>query len=107
MLASAPLSSWQVRWDDGETVVAVWLDPTGGDRPGRLSLFQVGSSAGPVDLAHPMLDAAPAVQGFSLRTGRLVWSEPGKSETLQVLTWSGATPGRIELPAAHGATVVP
>jgi hypothetical protein len=75
---------------------------------GRLSLYRVDVATGVADLAHPMLDAAPADGGFSLRTGRLAWTSRATGElVLQVLAWSGATIGRLELPAATGAMIVP
>jgi hypothetical protein len=75
---------------------------------GRLSLYRVDLATGAADLAHPMLDAAPADGGFSLRTGRLAWTSRSSGElVLQVLAWSGATIGRLELPAATGAMIVP
>ncbi len=76
---------------------------------GRLSLYRVSPETRLADLEHPMLDAAPADGGFSLRTGRLAWtSRPAAGELLlQVVAWSGDAIGRLELPAAAGAMIVP
>jgi hypothetical protein len=75
---------------------------------GRLSLYRVDAATGVAILAHPMLDAAPADGGFSLRTGRLAWTSRATGElVLQVLAWSGTTIGRLELPAVSGAMIVP
>jgi hypothetical protein len=61
-----------------------------------------------VDLAHPMLDGAPAYAGYSLQPGRLAWSAPAEAgdTTVQVLAWSGTSVGRLELPTEDGVTVV-
>ena len=109
VLATGPLDAWQVRWDEGGTVVAVWLHGGSTSKPGHLSLFPVDAATGLASLARPWLDAAPAAAGFQLRTGRLVWSGPGASgeDVVQVLAWNGSDVGRLVLPAGQGATVVP
>ena len=86
--------------------------PAGSSAPmptGRLSLYRVDPVTRLVDPVNPMLDAALADGGFSLRTGRLAWTARtgAGALVLQVLAWSGATIGRMELPAATGAMIVP
>jgi hypothetical protein len=109
VLTEGPLAAWDVRWDEGDSVVAVWLAGSRPGKPGRLSLYPVDAGTGLADLAHPMLDAVPAAQGFSLKSGRLAWSVPGNGGdgTLQVLAWTGTNVGRLEIPAEQGSTVVP
>jgi Putative zinc-finger len=109
VIAVGPIDSWEVRWDQGATVVAVWLHEGAPDKPGRLSLYPIDPVTGAATLARPLLDGAGAAQGISLRTGRLVWSGPGASgrDAVQVLAWNGTEVGRLELPAGQGATVVP
>ena len=76
---------------------------------GLLSLYRVDLVTGLVDAQQPMLDAAPADGGFSLRSGRLAWMSrtDAGGEMLSVLAWYGDTIGRLQFPAEHGATVVP
>ena len=108
-IAQGPFDAWEVRWDEGGTVLAVWLHTGNAEKPGRLSLYSVDVATGLANLARPLLDAVPAGPGFSLRTGRLVWSGPGQSgqDALQVLAWTGTNVGRLELPGDQGATVLP
>ena len=89
-----------------ETAAAGSPSPT---PAGRLSLYRLSTLTLLADLEHPMLDAAPADGGFSLRTGRLAWTAHSTSGelVLQVLAWFGTTIGRLELPAATGAMIVP
>ena len=109
VIADGPVDGWEVRWDEGGTVIAVWLHEGTADKPGRLSLYPIDPATGLAGLAHPLLDSAPAAEGISLRSGRLVWSGPGTSgrDAVQVLAWNGTEVGRLELPAGQGATVVP
>jgi hypothetical protein len=76
---------------------------------GRLSLYRVNAETRLADLEHPMLDAASADGGFSLRTGRLAWTSRSAAGELllQVLAWSGDAIGRLDLPASTGAMIVP
>jgi hypothetical protein len=109
VIADGPIDGWQARWDEGGTLLAIWLHQGNAEQPGRLSLYPIDPATGLAVLAHPLLDSAPAAQGISLRSGRLVWSGPGASgrDAVQVLAWNGTEVGRLELPADQGATVVP
>ncbi len=109
VIAQGPFDAWEVRWDEGGTALAVWLHTGNAEKPGRLTLYPVDATTGIAGLAHPLLDAAPAAAGFSLRTGRLVWSGPGQSgqDVLQGLAWNGTDVGRLQLPGDQGGTVVP
>ena len=108
VLHAGPLSDWDVHWDEGGSVLAVWTTGEDGGAAGSLSLYAIDAASGAADLDHPLLDGAPAFAGFSLEPGRLVWSAPadGGNTTVQVFAWSGDSPGTLALPAAQGATVV-
>ncbi len=108
ILQAGPLADWDVHWDEGGTVLAVWTTSKQGDTTGSLSLFAINPATGRADLDHPLLDAVPAFAGFSLQAGRLVWSAPaeGGDSTVQVLDWSGVSPGSVQLPTEQGTTVV-
>jgi hypothetical protein len=105
VIAKGPIDAWQVRWDEKGTAVAMWVGSPGHD--GKLSLYRVDGATGVPDLANPMLDATAATADFSLRSGRLVWTDPSTPDVLQVLAWSGKTTGRLQVPADGSGTVVP
>ena len=109
VLAKGQVPAWQARWDRTGSVLARL------DRRRRTPRTRARSActrwtppAGRANLDSPMLDGVPAFAGFSLDTGRLAWSAPGKDgeRTVQVLAWSGTTIGQLELQTGGGATVV-
>lgn len=106
VLTSDAVKDWQVRWDESGSVLALWV--AGSNGVGRLSLFSVDPGDGSVDLAKPMLEDQPALEGFSLHTGRLAWAAPTDTgdTALEVLDWSGQNVGQIRMPTESGATVV-
>lgn len=108
VLASGTIRDWQVRWDETGTAVALWITDGEAGAPGRLSLYAVDPATGAVNLAKPMLENAPAFDGFSLRDGRLAWSAPAESgeATVEVLAWSGDTVGQLRLPTESEVTVL-
>jgi hypothetical protein len=107
VMAKSPIDAWQVRWDDKGTAVAVWVGSQDTGHDGKLSLYRVDGATGVPDMANPVLDATAATPDFSLRSGRLVWTEPSTPQVLQVLAWSGKTIGRLQVPADGSGTVVP
>jgi hypothetical protein len=107
VIAKSPIDAWQARWDNKGTAVAVWVGPQGKGRDGALSLYRVDDATGVPDIANPVLDATAATPEFSLRSGRIVWTDPSTPQVLQVLAWSGKTIGRLQVPADGSGTVVP
>ncbi len=108
VLAETGIMDWQVQWDPEGTLLAVWTTTSDPGQAGTLSLYRVDPKTGTVDLDAPKLKAAPAFEGFSLRSGRLTWSAPAEAgdATVQVLAWDGDTFGRLEIPTEGGTTVV-
>jgi hypothetical protein len=108
VLADRSISDWQVAWDEDMAYVAVWTSTGTPDEPGTLSLYRVNPDTGLADLSSPRLDDAPAFGGFSLSTGRLIWSAPAGDgdRTVQVLAWKGDTFGRFEILSDGTTTVV-
>jgi hypothetical protein len=108
VLHAGSLTDWDVHWDSDGTVLGVWTTTKEAGAAGSLSLFAIDAATGRADLDHPLLDAAPAFAGFSLESGRLVWSAPadGGDTTVKVLAWSGDNRGSVELPTEQGTTVV-
>jgi len=107
-IADGKVGGWQVRWDAAATALAAWVAPKAGREAGRLSLYRLDGSTGRADLAKPMLADEPAGAAFTLESGMLAWSAPGKSQgrPVQVLAWKGDQVGRGELPAEGGGTLV-
>jgi hypothetical protein len=97
-------AAFQVRFDPEGTRVAVWVTAASGDAVGRLSLHAIDPATG-APLAGPaQLADEPALQRFSIDTGRLAWVSPsgqdGAETAVKVLGWSGDALGEIEtLPA--------
>ncbi len=108
VLATGPITDWEVRWDDSESVLGVWVTDQGSGSVGRLSLYTIDPGTGLANLNDPTLADAPAYAGFSLQAGRLAWAAPeaGGDTSVQVLAWQGKTIGRLRLPAINGANVV-
>ena len=57
---------------------------------------------------NPLLDEAPAFEGFALDTDHLAWSATGANagSVVRVLAWNGEGMGIVELPSEAGGTVV-
>jgi hypothetical protein len=108
VLATGRLTDWDVHWDADGTVLGVWTTTGKPGKAGSLSLYAVDPDTGRADLDSPLIDAAPAFDGFSLRSGRLAWTAPaeGGDSTVQVAVWSGRDVNQLELQAEHGVKVV-
>ena len=108
VLADGPLTDWDIHWDATGTAIAVWTSTGKPGEAGLLSLYAIDPDTRRADTGDPLIDAAPAFDGFSLKPGRLVWSAPAEGEdtTVQVVAWSGRDLGRLELPTERGVTVV-
>lgn len=114
VLATGALTDWQVKWDESGTVLALWVSDGTTGQAGRLTLYAMHGQSGRVNLAKPLLADAPAFEGFSLRSGRLVWSAPvpgvggadSEDTTVEVLAWSGDAIGHLALPTGRGVAVV-
>ena len=88
---------WAVAWDESGTHLAVWIGDHGDRSFGHLDLLVVDGAAGqPVIGAEP-LRAQPALPGFSLADGHLVWATPsgvnGNGSQLQVYAYTGSNTG--------------
>ncbi len=109
VLAKGSLAAWEVRWDAKGTVIGVWTSADGGAKSGRLSLYPVDRETGRARLGAPILDDVPALAGFSIEDGQLIYPGPGSdgARSLWVVAWKGDTVvGRVELASEGGATVI-
>jgi len=108
VLAAGRLTDWDVNWAADGTVLGVWTTTGKPGKVGSLSLYAVDPDSGRADLGNPLIDAAPAFDGFSLRSGRLAWTAPADDggTTVQVAVWSGRDVNQLELQTEQGVKVV-
>ncbi len=100
-------ASWQVRWGTDGSTVAVWTADEDGES-GTLNLYAIDEASGRVRLADPLLRDEPALAGFSLEAGRLVYATPesGGSRDVWVFAWEGSSTGKVQLPGETEITVI-
>jgi Putative zinc-finger/WD40-like Beta Propeller Repeat len=104
-------SDWDVRWDRTGEHLGVWVaDP---DNPGlgSLSLLTIDQASGLTSSAPPiLLNETPALRGFALRDGQLVWATPpgqdGTGSHLSILAWTGADAGKTTVEPIDGGAVI-
>ena len=92
-ITAGRMADWDARWDTTGTHLAIWIADDLNPAVGRLSLYKVDSFDGKIDLKTPLLDAKPAVAGYAISDGQLVWAEPAEvgSTTggkIQLLAWT-------------------
>jgi hypothetical protein len=110
MLSDGVVPEWDVHWDETGTRFALWLgDPMDLDL-GALSLHEVDPLTGALDPGGIPLADVPALVGFSIGDGRLVWATPpgqgGEGSRIVVFAWRGSAAGRIESAPDKGAAAV-
>jgi hypothetical protein len=93
------IDDWDARWDSTGTHLAVWIADAQNPAVGRLSLYSVDSFDGKIDLKAPLLDGKPAIAGYSISKGQLVWAEPsGEGSTagkILLLAWTDEGVGTV------------
>jgi hypothetical protein len=99
VLASGPVPDWDARWDQTGTRLAVWIADREDPAMGTLSLYGIDPTTGRLDAAQPLLDRAPALPGFSIDNGQLVWAvaTEGGETRVEVLAWTSTDVGQVEL----------
>jgi anti-sigma factor RsiW len=98
-LGTGPVRDWEVRWDPTGRYIGVWAADPLSPAIGRLSLLAIDRSTGRVESGpKQLLTDAPALAGFAIRDGRIVWATPpgqdGEGSRLLVLAWKGPDAGR-------------
>ena len=107
VLAEGKVKDWEIRWAPDGSVLAVWLAGERARDPGSLSLYRIDGDTGRARLGKPMLEDEPAMDGFSLESGRLAFPVRADGKTvIRILAWAGDEMGWSELPAEAGTTVV-
>lgn len=105
-------TDWDVRWDRTGEHLGVWIADTDNPGLGSLSLLTIDQASGQTSSAPPaLLLDTPALRGFALRDGQLVWATPpgqdGTGSRLSVLAWTGANAGKTSVqPLDDGALIV-
>lgn len=99
-LAEGPLTGWEAHWDDTGTRLAVWIADRRDPTIGMLSLYVVDPFDGHIDLESPPLKDQPALAGFSIAHGTLVWGAPpdktSRASRVQILAWTENGFGQVE-----------
>jgi hypothetical protein len=110
-----PLDSgtdWDVRWDRTGEHLGVWVADANNPGLGSLSLLTIDQASGQTSSAPPaLLLDTPALRGFALRDGQLVWATPpgqdGTGSRLSILAWTGVNAGKTSVqPLDSGALIV-
>jgi hypothetical protein len=91
---------WDARWDGTGTHLAIWIADGDGSAVGKLSLYAVDSFDGKIDLKKPLLDSKPAIAGYSISDGQLVWAVPTSEGAttggqIQLLAWTDEGVGQV------------
>jgi hypothetical protein len=108
------IRDWTLHWDPTGTFIAAWVGDPLVEGLGRLSLIAIDQTTGrPIPDAAPLLRDAPALAGFAIGNGRLVWATPsgqdGDGSRLEVLAWQGTDAGKTRTepaPAQENIVVV-
>jgi hypothetical protein len=109
-----PIRDWTLHWDPTGSFLAVWVGDPLVEGLGRISLIAIDQATGlPIPDAAPLLRDAPALAGFAIGDGRLVWATPsgqdGEGSRLEVLAWQGTDAGKTRTepaPAQENILVV-
>lgn len=104
-------ADWDLRWDRQGQHLGVWIADPNNPGLGSLSLLTIDPASGLTSSAPPiLLNMTPALRGFALRDGQLVWATPpgqdGKGSQLSVLAWSGTNAGRTSVQPIDGGAVI-
>lgn len=104
-------TDWDVRWDRNGEHLGVWVADPNNPGLGSLSLLTIDPTSGLTSSAPPIvLNMTPALRGFALRDGQLVWVTPsgqdGTGSQLSVLAWSGPNAGRTSVQPIDGGALI-
>ncbi len=104
------LTDWDVRWDRTGDHLGVWIADADNPGLGSLSLLTIDPASGQTSSNPPiLLNDTPALRGFALKDGQLVWATPpgqdGKGSQLSILAWSGANAGKTSVEPIDGGAV--
>jgi hypothetical protein len=105
------VTDWDVRWDQKGEHLGVWIADTDNPGLGRLSLLTIDQGSGVASSASPsLLLATPALRGFALSDGQLVWATPpgqdGLGSHLSVLAWTGPNAGKTSVQPIDNGTLI-
>jgi len=108
-IAAGRVEDWDARWDGSGTHLAVWIADSQNAAVGSLSLYAVDSFNGKIDLKKPLLDREPALAGYAISDGQLIWAEPDATGSatgsqIKLLAWTADGVGAVD--AVTGPVIV-
>jgi hypothetical protein len=110
VIAEGPIASFDARWDNTGTWLAVWIADAVDPAIGRLSLLHVDPITGLIDRPLGAPQDVPALPGFSIGVGRLAWATPpgqgGEGSRIQIVAWTEDAVGAVESVPVEGAIVI-
>lgn len=110
-LSLGDVSDWEVRWDEAGQHLGVWLADSDNPGLGRLSLLTIDPSSGLASAPSPaLLTDTPAMRGFALKDGQLVWASPpgqdGTGSRLSILAWTGQNAGKTTIQSIDSGALI-
>jgi hypothetical protein len=102
-------TDWDIQWDHTGEHLGVWVADSDNLGLGSLSLLTIDPTTG--QAASPsLLLPTPALRGFALKDGQLVWATPpgqdGLGSHLSILAWTGANAGKTMVEPVDGGAVI-
>ena len=99
-IGAGQIDDWDARWDQSGTHLAVWIPDHQNPAIGRLSLYEVSSFDGSIDLKNPLLQSRRAAAGFSISNDGLIWAEPASDPdategSIHLLAWTDQGVGTV------------
>jgi hypothetical protein len=100
VVATGPLTDFDVRWDETGEWFALWTPDPEDPSIGQLSLFRVDLETGELVAPEDAPIAVPALAGYSIGQGRLAWATPpgtdGEGSRILIAAWSLGSVGTLE-----------
>jgi hypothetical protein len=105
------VTDWDLRWDLSGEHLGVWIADANNPGLGQLSLLTIDPQTGQLSSTSPgLLTDTPALRGFALRDGQLVWATPpgqdGNGSRLSVLAWIGANAGKTSIQSIDSGALI-
>ncbi len=105
------VADWDVRWDRTGQHLGVWIADPNNPGLGGLRLLTIDPQSGlPSTSTASLLPPTPALRGFALKDGQLVWATPpgqdGTGSHLSVLAWTGSNAGKTTVQSFGSETVI-
>jgi hypothetical protein len=110
VITDAPVTDYDVRWDETSSWLAIWLADATDPSIGRLSLVRLDPESGRIERPRGAPQNVTALPGFSIANGRLAWATPpgqgGEGSRVQIVAWTDHTVGAVESGPVEDVVVV-